>query len=699
MFDRKVGRGRPSSWLELLAAVGWSWGFLALTALQQLSAFGSMSSDWSGLMQSMGIHLSGTPLKGQLLGFVGALLLVYALFGLLAWLLFRLAIRANPTWTTRRWRVLMVCLAALTFWSLLANATLFPWSLTGVQAEWLAASGPAGIRLLDVANTLLLAYLLYLLFQAARTFELLRRHGVRLGVYGGLAVAAVAVLSALLPGSHANASFEKPHLILIGIDSLRNDVVGEGRGVGVTPHVDAFLRDGTHRFLEATTPLARTYPSWVATLTGRYPKHTGAREDLIGTGALHPFETLAQTARRAGYHTVWAMDEVRFSNIDESYGFDQRITPTIGIADFMLGKANDFPLSNLVANTWVGRLLFPATYGNRAAAHTYRPQTFVDWLDDEVQPQGPTLLAVHLTLPHHPFHWAEASNRVFSLDTDTAYRYMNCVIAADAQFGSLMAALERKSMLENAIVVLLSDHGEALGVPGVDTLLQGREVLELLDGHRIELLGHGSTVFSSTQFATVLAMRGYGKAAFPTAGVHREAVSMIDVAPTLADLAGMPSRPDYDGRSLRPLLYGDAPGSAALADRVFFSETGFRTPMLNEKHINEAGLMGQAAPFFVMKENARLEVRSELLPRLLADKERAAFSRDWLLGAMPTPDGPQSHIYVFVGRHGESPRRVTTQPTEADPELHRLWLALRAHYGDELPDLPPVPALASAAKR
>ena len=101
------------------------------------------------------------------------------------------------------------------------------------------------------------------------------------------------------------------------------------------------------------------------------------------------------------------------------------------------------------------------------------------------------------------------------------------------------------------------------------------------------------------------------------------------------------------------------------------------TENVGEKFADEAGLMGSAAPFFVMNEDARLEVRAELLPRLVADKERAAFSRDWFLGAMPTPDGPQSHIYVYVGRRGESPRRVIAQPTAADPELQRLWLALR----------------------
>ncbi len=687
MFDRKAGVG-PLVLREWLVAIGWSLAFLVVTVLQQVGTFGALSSDWNALMQSMGIRFSGTPLGGEALRFLGAVLLVYLLFAATGWSMYRMALRAMPAWRVRRWRALLGVLVVMTAWVLLANATLFPWSLTGLHAEWLAGPGAGGIRLFDVVTTLLVAVLIFLAVRAARTVELVRRHGSRIALYGVLLAVVLLAVPPLTGQSRRNASYDKPHLILIGVDSLRNDAVGEGRGVGVTPHIDAFLRDGAHRFPEATTPLARTYPSWVATLSGRYPRHTGAREDLAARGALQPFETLAHTARRVGYHTIWAMDEVRFSNIDETYGFDQLVTPTIGVADFLLGKANDFPLTNLIANSWLGRVLFPATYGNRAAAHTYRPQTFVYWIDREVQPRGPTLLAVHLTLPHHPFHWAEASERAFSRDTDSAYRYLNCVIAADRQFGGILDSLERKGMLDNAIVVLLSDHGEALGVPGADSLLQGREVFELLDGNRIFLMGHGSSVFSPNQFSTVLAMRGFGKAALPPPRVHPEAVSMVDVAPTLADLASLPAPPEYDGRSLRPLLFGDAMSSAPLADRVFFSETGFRTPMLDEKHIDEAGLMGSAAPFFVMNEDARLEVRAELLPRLVADKERAAFSRDWFLGAMPTPDGPQSHIYVYVGRRGESPRRVIAQPTAADPELQRLWLALRAHYGDELPDLP-----------
>lgn len=673
---------------ELLVASGWALAFLAIAVMQQLGTFGAMSSDWAGLLDSMGIRFWGTPLAGEVARFAAAVLLVHLLFASLCWLLFRLALIAFPTWQRRRWQVLLACLTVMTLWVLLANAALFPRSLSGFDAEWPRAPLIVGIRPFDVATTVLVGFALYLCWRAARSVEMLRKHGRRFALYGVLAVVALMAVRPLMGWSRGDASFDQPHLIVIGVDSLRNDAVGEGRGVGVTPHIDFFLRESAHRFLEATTPLARTYPSWVATLTGRYPRNTGAREDLASRGALQSFETLAQTAKRAGYHTIWAMDEVRFSNIDERYGFDQLVTPTIGVADFLLGKANDLPLTNLVANSWLGRLMFPATYGNRAAAHTYRPRTFVDWLDREVQPRGPTLLAVHLTLPHHPFYWADSTEQAFDRDTDSAYRYLNCVIAADRQFGGILESLERKGMLDNAIVVLMSDHGEALGVPGVDSLLQGREVLELLDGNRIFLIGHGSSVFSPNQFSTVLAVRGFGKAELPPGRIHHEAVSMIDIAPTIADLAGLPSPPAYDGHSLRPLVYGDRAGSAPLADRVFFSETGFRTPILDAEHIDEAGLLGKAAPFFVMNQEARLEVRPELLPRLIADKERAAFSRDWFLGAMPSPEGPQSHIYLFSGRRGDAPRRVTAEPTDSDPELRRLWLALRAHYGEELPDLP-----------
>ena len=81
--------------------------------------------------------------------------------------------------------------------------------------------------------------------------------------------------------------------------------------------------------------------------------------------------------RAAGYRTVYSTDEVRFANFDESYGFDQVITPPIGAIDFVIGSYNELPLATVVANSKLGRWLFPYSYANRGAATMFQPQTYL----------------------------------------------------------------------------------------------------------------------------------------------------------------------------------------------------------------------------------------------------------------------------------------------------------------------------------
>src|SRR5690606_868871 len=57
----------------------------------------------------------------------------------------------------------------------------------------------------------------------------------------------------------------KPNIVIIGLDSLRYDAVG--RRPSLTPSIDAFMKESVS-FSDATTPLARTFPSWVSLITG-----------------------------------------------------------------------------------------------------------------------------------------------------------------------------------------------------------------------------------------------------------------------------------------------------------------------------------------------------------------------------------------------------------------------------------------------
>jgi arylsulfatase A-like enzyme len=679
---------------ELLLAAGLGLALLACGVWQRTRAMGNLSGDWEGLANLLGLRLGGTPLGAEVLKFSAAQIALHVGFGLAAWLLAVLTQRAFHATRWRRSTLMVAWFATLVGWLLVANATLYPWSTSGLPNSVVGLPLLGGARLFELLTLALIVLILFMVVLHAREVPLLRRFGKRLAVYGSLVLIGSVVFDAVLQtrdfsGDAPNAG--SPNIILIGVDSLRADVVGAGENPGVTPNIDAFVRDGAQMFTDAVTPLARTFPSWTSILSGRNPRTTAARENLVAFETLGKFDTLAKIAQRNGYRTIFATDEVRFSNIDASYGFDQVITPTIGTADFLLGKFNDLPLSNLVANTWLGRQWFPATYANRAAAVTYRPDTFVHWLDSAIEPRGPTMLAVHFTLPHTPYNWAAPGDAVFGRVSDNAYQYSNAVIAADRQFGQLLHQLERKGMLRNALVVFLSDHGEALGLPASDSMLRGAVAREMLDGQRISLWGHGTSVLSPHQYAAVLAMRGYGDVDLPAAfRGYSVPVSLIDVAPTVVDLASLKDAPAFDGTSLRPVIRGDAGAIAALTRRARFTETGFRTKKIENGDFDERSVLGDVATFFRMNPGTgRLELRPELMPELLADKERAAMDADWLLAAIPSRDDKHTQKYVLVNRRDGSARRLEAPPPPADLEAHTLWQALHEQYGSEM--LPPAP--------
>jgi arylsulfatase A-like enzyme len=698
MSDLPRDRTSPQWIPECLLAAGLGLVLLGVGVWQRAVLMGSLSSNWKGLANLMGLRLGGTPLGTEVMKFALAQLALHIGFGLLAWLLARLTQRAFDMPRGRRWWTITGWFAVLTSWLLLANATLFPWSTTGVPNAAVGNPVLANARLYELFSLALLVAIALLLIMGARTVPLLRRVGKRVAVYGTLTVLVIAVAAGVRGAAVADPPADsKPNIVLIGVDSLRPDVVGAGENPGLTPNIDVFLRDGAQMFTDAITPLARTFPAWMSILSGRNPTVTGARENLMAFETLGKFDTLSKVAQRNGYRTIFATDEVRFSNIDASFGFDQVITPTVGTADFLLGKFNDLPLSNMVANTKLGRWLFPATFANRAAAVTYRPDTFVNWIDSEVEPHGPTLLAVHFTLPHVPYNWSAPGDAVFGRVSDNVYQYSNAVIAADRQFGQLMHMLERKGLLHNALVVFLSDHGEALGLPASDAALRGAVARDMLDGQRISLWGHGSSVLSPHQIAVMLAMRGFGSVELaPAFREHDAPVSLIDVAPTVVDVLGLKHDMTFDGSSLRPVIAGDRSAIEALEHRPRFTESGFRTRKLENGDFDERSVLGDVATYFRMNAaNGRLELRPELMPELLADKERAVMNRDWMLAAIPSRTDKHTQKYVLVSRRGEAPRRLEAAPAPGDVQAFALWTALHAQFGSEM--LPPAPRAAVVA--
>jgi len=113
----------------------------------------------------------------------------------------------------------------------------------------------------------------------------------------------------------------------------------------------------------------------------------------------------------------------------------------------------------------------------------------------------------------------------------------------DAVLGQVMDALRDSNQLHNTIIVFHSDHGEMLGDHGI--YFQGAYFYpEMI---RVPLLVHWP-------------------AGMPGGRQYDGLVELVDVAPTLLDAAGLPAYPGMQGRSLCPVLKGEAGGHAHRED-------------------------------------------------------------------------------------------------------------------------------------
>jgi len=627
-------------------------------------------------------------LQKDLVWFFLAQLLLHGLLGLAIWLLALLTERAFPSWTVRRFWIIAGWWLLLALTIQVANAALYPASNASVGLEFVGSELIGSLSLYHFLLVPVLLCMAIVLVRAASNSPQ-RRQITRAAMWAGvilLSLGLVSVLPKLQAETHPEHIPDRPNVIIIGVDSVRSDVVSGSGEAWYAPRINEFLKNADV-YPDATTPLARTFPSWVSVLTGRHPTVTGARENLIPYQKLRMQSTVADRFRAHGYRTIYATDDVRFSNIDARFGFDEVLGPPMGASDFILGSLNDVPLANLVANNWLGLLLFPHTYSNRAAVATYEPDTFIEWLDSDLVFEQPTLLAVHLTLPHWPYTWATSRARDFSA-ADRMYPYLESVAAADRQFGQLMELLQEKRALDNAIVVLLSDHGEALGVPS-DNIILSKEAKKIAGPILVWMWGHGTSVLSPHQYSVMLAMKRFDARTQNSAGRQHAEVpaSLEDIAPTVLEMAGIPAQAgDFDGMSLASTLArGITQADPRFAERVRFTESGISLELLKQGKVDNRELLEQGSFFFhVAPETGRIELKTEQWSYMVTGKERAAIQGDWLLAAIPVGEG-REHRYVLVNRRGGLPRRLLVVPdAKADPVAATLYEALHQRYPGEL---------------
>lgn len=495
------------------------------------------------------------------------------------------------------------------------------------------------------------------------------------------------------------ATTDKPNIILIGIDSLRPDFLGYFGYEKHTPHLDNFLSHSTV-FADAFTPIARTFPAWVSILTGEYPKHHGIRFSLSKTDHFAWEKTLPNILRAHGYETVYATDETRFSNIDQAYGFDHVVIPPMGFNDFVLGTLNDFPLSNLLVNSAVGHRLFPESYGNRPALITYNPNTFLTLLKPALSQSRnkPLFLTIHFCLPHYPYIWG--TQKIYE---KSLRNYQAAIQRMDVQFHDFLTLLQQNKLLEHSILVVLSDHGEALELDGdrateADLFIAGKNnkknVIPVFypKSYTNELVnqsaGHGTDILSLTQYHTVLAFRTFGIERNRQA-VLPGRVSLLDIKPTLLQLVHLPINKTNDGVSLLNQILGRQPVISGRSD--FFMETDFSPQAMRTVHPETRELLLESVNFFQVDPlTTRLTVKKNMGKFIITSKQLANIRGEWILALYP--QNPTSMTPILVNlKTGQWTNDLRTEFAMASPAIDMLE-KLKQFYGSEITSVQNIPA-------
>ncbi|MBN9230665.1 MAG: sulfatase [Legionella sp. 40-6] len=440
------------------------------------------------------------------------------------------------------------------------------------------------------------------------------------------------------------APAKQPNIILLGIDSLSPISINEQN----MPFLSNLLAHSV-QFTHSISPLARTYPAWTSILTGLYAQHHHATENLVAKNLVQSDKSIGWILQRQGYETVFATDDRRFNPLGHEFGFKHIIGPKTGINDVILGSFNDFPLSNLLMNLSVSRILFPFNYINRASYFSYYPQTFSFNLEYELKThitQFPVFLAVHFALPHWPYAWAESSpvelDNEFSIERRDSL-YQKALHRVDMQYAQLFNFLRAQHYLDNALLILLSDHGEVLYYPGSRYTSQEnykgkanlftKYVTRYTATSLNKSAGHGSDLLSPEQYHNVLAFRIYhnGLSILQPKKINSQ-VALIDLAPTIMSFLHISTHHVMDGINLLQKILLNKP----LPKRSFFIESGmFPNQILSKTKARDIGI----AFYKVNAEDGALEIKHKNMEEIEQQKIYGLIQGTWLLALYPEKKG------------------------------------------------------------
>ena len=379
----------------------------------------------------------------------------------------------------------------------------------------------------------------------------------------------------LLPacgGDADRAAVEGPNVLLLVVDTLRADhLTPYGGDARTSPNLDRLAEGGT-LFLDCRASSPWTLPSMASIFTGLYPRSHGAglsgverslktktvgsvpQEGVDPAGLRDGVETLAATFRRAGYDTF-----LRATNPFLSYGLEEDFEEVkIGFVE--AEEVVEWGLERLRKSSgrrpFMMALHFLDTHAHKRLGIESLEQELDAFAEEGVAP---------LTADLRGWRKYDDDPASFRPDLDRRFRmYEVCTRYVDRQIGRLLEELEVLD-LGPTYVVVTSDHGEDFRDHwDVDRASRHHDPRKGWEG--ILGIGHGHNLHGSVTHVPLI-ISGLG---VPLGRRVERRCGIVDILPTLCELADLPLSSSVHGRSLVPLMHGDVAPAAYIAESLAY---------------------------------------------------------------------------------------------------------------------------------
>jgi len=310
--------------------------------------------------------------------------------------------------------------------------------------------------------------------------------------------------SASAPRAQAKAG-RPPNVIFIVLESVAARWTSLNSPYDTTPRLKA---ESAHALIfdNAYAHIGRSSNSLAAMLLSVYPKlgFREATEEQTGlTGT-----SLPALFRSQGYRTAfYTPSDLRWADWNTflaARGFDE------------LRDASDLPCAPISSWGVEDRCMIDAMI-DAIEREPARPFFLMGWTTQTHHPYEPTpgLPVLSLLREHTP-------------DDYNLERYLNVLYETDRHLGRLFETVRRAGLADDTLIVVTGDHGQAFGFPH-DSWMQGKTLYQE-DVHVPLML--------------------WSPRRFKTPARSKSIASHVDLAPTVAELAGLPAAPEWQGRSV-----------------------------------------------------------------------------------------------------------------------------------------------------